>query len=367
MCMILRAAILGSVLGGPAGAEVWQLEARSVAFDDTSAAVPLAYEPLDRAARPWRFCVLYPHLKDAYWLSVNYGMVEEARRLGVAFDVFEAGGYPNLSRQIDQLKGCASEEFDAVILGAVSYAGLTAEVERIARLKPVIAAVNDIDDSGITAKASVPWTEMGAAAGRFLAERHPKGSPPVSVAWFPGPQGAGWVTFVESGFREALARSSAQIVMTRFGDTGTEEQVLLVEEVLETIPDVDYLVGSGPMAEAAVPILRARGLEGEVEVVSTYLSHAVYRGVVRGRILAAPTDSPVLQGRLSIEMAVRALEGGLTTRHAGPPVWTVTADTAGDAVIEDSLAPASFVPVFSMEASQVASESPKTTAGGPPP
>lgn len=341
-------AFLTCGVASPAPAEVWQLEARAIPFDDASPAVPLAYSALDHASRPWRFCVLYPHLKDAYWLSVNYGMVTEARRLGVAFDVFEAGGYPNLARQIEQLKGCASAEFDAVILGTVSYEGLTAEVERIARLKPVIAAVNDINDSGITAKASVPWTEMGAAAGRFLATRHPKGSPPVRVAWFPGPQGAGWVTFVEAGFRAALAQSSAEIVMTRFGDTGTEEHVLLVEEVLEAMPDVDYLVGSGPMAEAAVPILRARGLENKVEVVSTYLSHAVYRGVVRGRILAAPTDSPVRQGQLSVEMAVRALEGQLTTRHAGPPVWTVTADTPA-ADVQDSLAPASFAPVFTLQ------------------
>ncbi len=346
----ILSALLSALLATAASAEVWNLEARAIPFDDESPAVALEYTPLDRAARPWRFCVLYPHLKDAYWLSVNYGMVEEARRLGVAFDVFEAGGYPNLSRQIDQLKGCASDEFDAVILGAVSYTGLTAEVERIARQKPVIAAVNDIDDSGITAKASVPWTEMGAAAGRFLAERHPKGSAPVRIAWFPGPQGAGWVTFVEAGFRAALAESSAEIVMTRFGDTGTEEQVLLIEEVLEEMPEIDYLVGSGPMAEAAVPILRSRRLEGQIKVVSTYLSHAVYRGVVRGRILVAPTDFPVLQGRLSIEMAVRALEGRLTTRHAGPPVWTVTTATAGIEVIEGSLAPASFVPVFSMDA-----------------
>lgn len=347
----MRRAVLAAIMAaGAAQAEVWQIDARAVPFDDTSAAVPLAYVALDRAARAWRFCVLYPHLKDAYWLSVNYGMVEEARRLGVAFDVFEAGGYPNLTRQTEQLKGCAGDEFDAVILGTVSYEGLTAEVERIARTKPVIAAVNDIDDSGITAKASVPWTEMGAAAGRFLAERHPAGSPPVRVAWFPGPQGAGWVRFVEKGFRAALAGSSAEIVITRFGDTGTEEQVLLVEEVLEAMPDVDYLVGSGPMAEAAVPILRARGLEGRVAIVSTYLSHAVYRGVMRKRILAAPTDSPVVQGRLAIEMAVRAMEGQLDIRHAGPPISIVTPETSGPEVIAGSLAPASFVPVFAMTA-----------------
>ncbi len=346
----LTAAMLLVLVAGQARAESWQLEARSIPFDDSSPATPITYRALDRASQPWRFCILYPHMKDAYWLSVNYGMVEEARRLGVGFDVFEAGGYPNLARQLDQLRGCASDEFDAVILGTVSYAGLTAEVEKIARLKPVIAAVNDIDQRGITAKASVPWAEMGAAAGRFLAERHPKGSPTVHVAWFPGPDGAGWVDFIQAGFHAALSQSSAEIVMTRFGDTGTEEQVLLVEETLEAMPDIDYLVGSGPMAEAAVPILRARDLVGDVSIVSTYLSHAVYRGVLRGRILAAPTDSPVLQGRLALEMAVRAVEGKLAVRDAGPAISVVTPATSRNFVIGNSLAPASFVAVFSLAA-----------------
>ena len=325
----------------------WLLEARSIPFDDTSPGQLIAYQPLPKASRNWQICVLYPHLKDAYWLSVNYGMVTESRRLGVSFDLYEAGGYPNLTRQIDQLRTCGSDDFDAVILGAVSYEGLTPTVIEVAAKKPVIAAVNDIDDTGITAKASVPWYEMGAAAGRVIATAHPKGSPPVRVAWFPGPEGAGWVTFVEAGFMAAMADSSAQIVATRHGDTGLEEQVLLVEDVLDQVPDLDYLIGSGPMAEAAVPILRARGLTGQVQVVSTYLSHAVYRGILRDRILAAPTDFAVRQGELSIEMTVRALEGQLTTPHAGPVIQTVTPDTIAAIGTTGSLAPASFTPVFS--------------------
>lgn len=328
----------------------WPLVAPAVPFDDASPVQAVAYEPLDHAARAWRLCILYPHLKDAYWLSVNYGMVEEAERLGVAFDLFEAGGYPNLDRQREQLAGCADPAFDAVILGTVSYDGLTAEVERLAALKPVIAAVNDIDDRGITAKASVPWREMGAAAGRVIAARHPAGSAPVDVAWFPGPEGAGWVSFVEEGFRAGIAASSARVVATKFGDTGLEQQVLLVEEALDETPDIDYLIGSGPMAEAAVSILRARGLAGQVKIVSTYLSHAVYRGIARGRILAAPTDFPVMQGRLSVEMAVRALEGRLTLRHAGPRIEVVTPDNIGLIGTDGSLAPASFVPRFSVPA-----------------
>ena len=67
----VAAAILMAGLALSARGETWPLEARAVPFDDTSAAVPLDYTPLDHAARPWRFCILYPHLKDAYWLSVT--------------------------------------------------------------------------------------------------------------------------------------------------------------------------------------------------------------------------------------------------------------------------------------------------------
>lgn len=333
----------------PAWAENrWPLVAPDRPFDDDSPLTTVEYLALDRASKPWRLCILYPHLKDAYWLSVNYGMVEEARRLGVSFDLFEAGGYPNLERQREQLAACADEDFDAVILGTVSYDGLTAEVERIAALKPVIAAVNDIEDRGITAKASVPWREMGAAAGRFIAGLHPSGSASVNVAWFPGPAGAGWVPFVEEGFRAELAKSSARLVTTKYGDTGLEQQVLLVEEVLDTQQQVDYLIGSGPMAEAAVSILRARGMTADVGVVSTYLSHAVYRGITRDRILAAPTDFPVVQGRLAVEMAVRAIEGKLTVAHAGPRIEIVTSSNVQSIGTEGSLAPASFVPIFAL-------------------
>jgi protein TorT len=51
----------------------------------------------------------------------------------------------------------------------------------------------------------------------------------------------------------ALAESSAEIVATRFGDTGLEQQVLLVKDVQDQTSDLDYLVGSGPMAGPPSP------------------------------------------------------------------------------------------------------------------
>jgi len=336
----------------PAKAETWMLEHPVILPDGTTINVPLEYQPLSHAQRKWHLCILYPHLKDDYWLSVNYGMVEEARRLGVSFALNEAGGYPNNARQNMQLRTCMQSGADAIILGTVTYDGHLETVLQASALMPVIAVVNDIDPRGITAKSAVSWVEMGASAGRYLAERYPAGTPEVSVAWFPGPSGAGWVGFIEQGFRTAIADSAVKIVGTYYGDTGREEQILLVEQALSESTAPDYLVGSGPMAEVAVSILRVQNLSGQTGIVSTYMSHGVFRGVHRERILAAPTDFAVLQGRLGIEMAVRALEGTLQTQEAGPAIITVTSQTVHSVGSTNSLAPAAFDPVFAFPPEQ---------------
>jgi protein TorT len=334
------------VAASAAQAETWRLETWSTPFDYNSESRIIDYQPTTRASREWHLCISYPHLKDAYWLNVNYGMVQEARRLGIAFTLVEAGGYPNLERQRQQIEQCTSEGADALVVGTVSFRGLNQSIVRIAKSLPVLSTVNDIEDTGISAKSGVSWTTMGQVAGEYLAQKHGAGSEPVTVAWFPGPQGAGWVDFIETGFKRGLKDSAVEIVVTKWGDTGKEIQRTLVQEVLESHPHVDYIVGNALMAEAAISTLRNRKLENQIEVVSTYFTPAVYRGIRRGRILAAPTDAPVMQGRISIDQAVRILEGRDIIKHAGPQIQMIDQDNWQQIDISDSLAPPSFLPTF---------------------
>ncbi len=134
--------------------------------------------------------------------------------------------------------------------------------------------------------------------------------------------------------------------MTKWGDNGKEIQRTLVQEALESHPDVDYFVGNALMAEAAISTLRNRNLDSSIEIISTYFTPAVYRGIRRGRILAAPTDAPVMQGRISIDQAVRILEGREFIKHAGPQIQMIDQDNWQAFNIEDSLAPPSFLPAF---------------------
>lgn len=315
-------------------------------FDYTSAELVYMHTPIDDTEKAWHLCALYPHLKDPYWLGVNYGMVNEAQRLGVRLTVLEAGGYPHIDNQLLQIQQCIDKQADAIVIGAVSYDKLETAVTQAAKQIPVIAAINDISNPGISAKVGVSWRTMGKTVGQYLTAKHPAGSASVNIAWFPGPAGAGWVDFINAGFREGIKGSSANITRIKWGDTGKEIQRNLLQEVLDSNVKIDYIVGTALTAEAAMGELLNQGLRGKIKVISTYMTQNVLRGIKRGHILAAPNDAPVLQGQLAIEQAVRVLQNDMTKAHIGPAIELIDKHNVSSFDQESVLPPSTYWPTF---------------------
>ena len=316
-------------------------------FSYSGEASSFDYPPPKKASKPWSLCIIFPHIKDAYWQAINYGMIDEARKLGVSLSISEAGGYPNIEQQRNLIRECAARpKVDAIILGTVSFAGLSDTIRQVSQHKPVLATVNDIANDGLSAKVGVSYYEMGHQIGRYIAKRHQDIASPVAIAWFPGPRKAGWVPFVDSGFRDAIKNSRISIVTVGWGDTDKSVQRNLVQSTLDKYPKVQYLVGNAMMAEAAISILRERGLEGRIGIASTYLTAGVYRGIARGKILAASSDSPVIQARLSIDQAVNILEGRHYEKHIGPVIRIVDKNNLDKISPDESMPPSTFLPQF---------------------
>jgi protein TorT len=319
------------------------------AFSADGTVSAVTYTPLESAEKAWNICVSFPHMKDAYWLGVNYGVSAEAARLGVNMNNVEAGGYTELAKQITQIEDCVAGGADAVVIGAISFDGLNNVIgEVVGQGIPVIDVVNGVSSSDISAKSLVSFKVMGAETGRYLAEKHPAGSEAVKVGWFPGPAGAGWVEAAHAGFMEAVEGSAVVVLEPRFGDTGKEAQLKLVEDVLQADPDVRYLAGTAVTAEAAQGLIRERSLQGKVDLLAFYMTPGVYTGIERGFILAAPADSMVVQGRIAIDQAVRILEGKEYVQHVGPKIFVVDPSNIADVPRGDILPPEGFSPVFSV-------------------
>lgn len=347
---ILFASSVFALVTGSAQAEDW-FPYNAVKTDPPFAAdgkqEEVSYTPLAKASQPWKICVSFPHMKDAYFLGVDYGVVEEARRLGVSMNLLDAGGYTELNTQISQIEDCVAGGAQAVIIGAISLDGLNNLVSEVSKKGiPVIDVINGISSPDLAAKSLVSFYTMGHSAGEYLAKKHPAGSEEVKVGWFPGPAGAGWVEAANLGFMDAIKGSVIKPLAAKYGDTGKEVQQKLVEDELQANPDMRYVAGTAVTAEAAQGLIRERGLQGKVDLIAFYMTPGVYEGIKRGFILAAPADSMVIQGRIAMDQAVRILEKQDFIKHVGPKIFVVDQSNVNDVPRTSILPPDDFKPVF---------------------
>lgn len=348
----LAAIAVGAAGGAAAQDKPWFpaiVEQWDPPFDMASPRKEVEYVPLEKASQPWNICVSFPHMKDPYWLAVNYGAADEARRLGVKMTLVEAGGYTELAKQISQIENCVASGAQAVVLGAISADGLNNLIKELKEKGiPVVDVINGVSSPDIVAKSLVSFGELGSLAGQYLAEQHPAGSAPVNVGWFPGPAGAGWVTAADEGFKAAVAGSAVNIVDTKYGDNGKDIQLKLVEDTLQAYPDVQYIVGTTVTAEAAAGYLRQQDLAGKINVMPYFYAVAVHRGIDNGTIMGAPTDQSVIQARIAMDQAVRVLEGKEYLKHVGPKLLMIDKSSIDSFDRNTSLAPDDFSPTFTV-------------------
>jgi protein TorT len=268
---------------------------------------PLQYQPQPRAARPWRICALLPHGKDRYWWGVAWGLDQEAVRQGIRLGIYEAGGYENPQAQVTQLQACRKQKADAYVIASINTGDLCAPIAELhAQGKPVIDLINRLDCPGISARSQVSFADMMREVLAYIEGQRQAG--PFSIGWLPGPQGAGWVMDGERGLQQALQGQSVTLHHGGYGPVDRSSQAQLVRQLLTEHGDIDYLLGNAEAAGFAAQLVQTSGNQYHAQVLATYTTERILEQIRDGFILAAPTDSPVLQARIAIDLAVRALE-----------------------------------------------------------
>ncbi len=294
-----------------------------------------------------RVCAIVPHFKDEYWLSVGFGLEQAAELSGAELLTFESGGYHSLDRQIALLGTCLRKGSDAILLGAVSADDprLLAAVAETARQVPVLALVNELSAPELSGWIGVDWRGMGAAVGRFLADIYPAGSPKTRAVLITGPGESGWGPILDEGLAKGLAASSVEIVATYRADSGLREQLQQVERAMAEHPEAEIVIGSAPAIEGAMALVRRLpdGTEAP-HLVATYISHSILRGLKSGMVEMVPFDDPIAQGKLGLELALRAVQGTRFPGLSGPVILPVVTGSA--AVGEIALSPSGFFPAL---------------------
>ncbi|MBV8657674.1 MAG: TMAO reductase system periplasmic protein TorT [Burkholderiales bacterium] len=316
--------------------------------------VTSTYPMADRAHKPWRIAFLFPHIKDPYWVGCSYGVVTEARRLGVAVDIFPADGYNDLVGQLRKMDEAIAARYDAIVISPISLTANNASITKAhAAGIPVFELANDSTSDDLTIKVTTSLRAMGLDATNWVIhDAQRRGLTTINIGLLPGPADAGWVKGeVRGSYRAARAAPiKVNIVDVRYGDSDRIEQTQLAAHMLaEHGSQLDYLIGCTGCAPAARLPVRDAGLDKKVRIVAYDLTREIASEVRNGEIYAAADTKGVSQARVVTDAAVDYLE------HRGkrPPhtllikLGLLDRDNMGSYPFDASIAPDGYTPVLS--------------------
>lgn len=318
-----------------------------------------SYTMTARASRPWRIAFLFPHIKDPYWIGCSYGVISEARRLGVAVDILPAEGYKDLIGQLRQMEEASSGAYDAIVLSPISLEGNNPAIARArARGVPVFELANDSTSDDLTVKVTTSLRSMGLDATRWvIRDAQKRGLASINIALLPGPAGAGWVKGEVEGSQEAArtAPIPVQIVDIRYGDSDRIEQSQLAAQILARHGQrLDYIIGCTGCAPAARLPIHEAGLDGRIRIVAYDLTREIAGLIRRKEIFAAADTKGLSQARVAINAVVNHLEG-----RVKPPPHTllvklgiVDQHNLDSYRLDESIAPDGYAPILSYDPRQ---------------
>jgi protein TorT len=140
------------------------------------------------------------------------------------------------------------------------------------------------------------------------------------------------------------------MVAEKWGVSEKAVQLSLLEPVLTTFPDLDYVVGNTVFADAAGGAVERAGREGKTHVVSTYMAQPVYEGIKAGKILGAPQEFQQIVARMAVDQMVRVLNGekpGVDfPYHMMPRIVIMSKENIDSYVWEYQFEPKGWTPVF---------------------
>ena len=276
------------------------------------------YTMTTHASKPWRIAFLFPHLKDPYWIGCDYGVISEAKRLGVAADIFPADGYDDLVGQLLKMDDVIAAKYDAIVISPISLNANNASIAKArAQGIPVFELANDSTSDDLTTKVTTSLKGMGNDATAWvIRDAQQRGMKVINVALLPGPRDAGWVRGEVAGTRET-ARTAAikvNIVDIKYGDSDRIGQTQLTDQLLaEHGQKLDYIIGCSGCAPAAILPMKQAGLGKKIRLVAYDLTREIAGLIRKGEIVAAVDTRGVSQARVAINAAVDFLEG--RTKH----------------------------------------------------
>jgi protein TorT len=329
----------------------WPIETK-VIYKEGGEIKKESYIPPEKAKKAYTIGVAGISVADYWQLTANYGIVQEAKRLGVKLR-YATATWAESDKQLNQMEDFVQLGVDGMIIMPIRQESAGRKVDEIWQKNriPIVTMGNTARADNLLSSVTAPYDEVGLKMGEYINE---KGG--GKVVFLPGPAGAQWAEDYVKGFKQYMKEhpeNKIDLLAVMYGQADTATQLKLGEDALQTYPLIDYLIGTPQSCAALVPRLKERG-RTEVKLLSTYVNLGIKPFVEKGEITATFADHPAVQPRISVAVLVEYLDGKPMTdipkMIISPVDYIDTAIAKSDPNIwNKDLAPAGYKATFNID------------------
>jgi TMAO reductase system protein TorT len=286
-----------------------------------------------------------PDLSESFWISMAYGVDDEAKKAGAEIVKVNAGGDANVNQQISQIQDLIQRHVAAIIIGATNGGAVKAAVEQaVAAGIPVVGLSSIPASDKIASAVGADHYAMGKLQAECLAKAVGEAG---EVGMMAGPTGQSWADNRANGFRETIAKSYPKIKVaaeSRLADN-RNSALTTAEDWLQRFPDLKGVYSAtDDIGAGVVGAVKAGGKSGDIKVSSSNLSPTAVQMLKDGSFVCVSIQQIVLQGRAAVQQALKAAAKQPTEASVATPAILVTKDNLATVDMSEVTAPADYKP-----------------------
>ncbi|QDX20868.1 sugar ABC transporter substrate-binding protein [Pandoraea pnomenusa] len=286
-----------------------------------------------------------PDLSSSFWVSMTYGVEDEARKLGVTLVKLNAGGDANVSTQISQIQDLTERKVDAMVVGATNGEAVRSVVEHaIGTGIPVVGLSSLPASNKLAATVGANHYEMGRLQAQCLGDAMGgKGE----VAMISQQQGQSWADRRRQGFLDTLKASypNIKVVAESRNAVTRNDAINLVDNWLQRFPDLGGIYNAvDDSAAGALIAVKGAQRRGRVKISASNLSQTAQQMIKSGDLVCTSAQQIVTQGREALRQAVAAAGHKPVQRDIQAPSIMISSQNLTTVDLSLLSAPASYRP-----------------------
>lgn len=272
--------------------------------------------------------VSYQNLQNEYIVALQESLRKNAKDSGVK--LVESDGLGKAENQISQVENFINQNVDAIILNPVDKNGSAPAVEMASASKiPIITILSVVaNDDKVTAHVGSDDIEAGKIEMQHIADLL-GGEGNVAIIHGPNGQSAE-VNRTEGNYKVLKNYPDMKVVAEQTANWSRAEALALTENWLQT-QKLDAIIGQNDeMALGALKALKAAGKLNETKVIGIDAIPDALKSVEAGELSATVFQDVESQGKLGIEVGLKAAKGEKVEKDNFVPFQLVTKENIED-------------------------------------